>query len=1103
MKNRNFKLEIVYVKNSGENVTSSYDTITHYQGGQAITSYTYNEKVTEKEFGQSTFTFNTVLFVDGVRNPFISLLSIDRKLRLSFDNRVIDFYITAITPTFGNENVSYAYTCQDAFSYELSKICSLISLSTDGEDITDWGGETGPKQIGTLIQKVLDLAYSDWTIDTKMWVYDNNTFWLNNYEQQKIMTISFEEKSISPYNAITSIMKQFDATLYVDYETKQISFWQKELLSYKGLYLRPQTNLSSFSYSDKGDNLYNILHVFGNEDADENYVSILPTMPNSLLSLIPDLAQKRDDIADLQAEHCYFYKMTVGDKTDHFLCVCKNKIIDTSSTARKVESDVEIDENGYLLTQEDLKIARVEKIEATKIGAETKTIYDESGIQENNWEMTSVTVNNNKILIQTGSSGNYEPNPEYAGQFTFNVTYYYYDRVINEKGMEKLDDITYDEFWGEQNIYEEDTTKDLYRNFCKVKYYYFNDSVDTVKSYFKQLRCVPSGISILYDFSYWREQNLLTEDEYEDINKRWAVNFRNINLQYNCYYPQYLTMKYRLDQLEDQLQEFYAELAAEGELYASKEYNAEAYTSKNAFQSYCTTIKTYDEKNGTKKYNGLRIGYYSSTYSTINLGKDVNNNSIVIPDAINIKKLVESYEFTCWYRKAVVDDEGQETGDYEFADVKFSLRGKDEDEKNDVGDELTWYVTEVSVDRLPNTTLYINFDEEKTKTTLFPDDSSTGEESNSAYSVNTASIQGQINDIILSEEYLSLKYAFDGTDWLGSRLTEIKQKHDEKLKKQKTIFASLVSTYGGDWRNYDTNALSIDSTVAYADLVQQYENLSIYVGGIGTREDTSGQYMSFKGRLDHELDVLSSINLNNFTSNASYNNIVAKIDELDKKRKDWWSSWYSNYGWISRESSFEDSDQIDWNGLYSVSWTQFQKIKQPTQSYSLNYIQSDWVEDSDVIVLVGDKVRLQHQYVKDVRDDNKVEIVTSNKVPQGGLALITLWSKGDDTPTTQTIKIDNYKVVNDNHIILNNEKLQQYWDNDQSTVITKLVINNVTYTASGYNRILSIEPVYRNQAIDLRVSGVTHDLRSDVYQLQVEDFTLYKTLVDRLLYLIK
>ena len=57
--------------------------------------------------------------------------------------------------------------------------------------------------------------------------------------------------------------------------------------------------------------------------------------------------------------------------------------------------------------------------------------------------------------------------------------------------------------------------------------------------------------------------------------------------------------------------------------------------------------------------------------------------------------------------------------------------------------------------------------------------------------------------------------------------------------------------------------------------------------------------------------------------------------------------------------------------------------------------------------------------------------------------------------------------------------------------------NDSAYRIIGVNRVVDEQPT------ELRITGITHDLRSDIYQLQVSEYTMYKTLVDRLLSVIK
>jgi hypothetical protein len=120
---------------------------------------TYGEKITEKEHNQFTLTFSMMLSFNDQPNIFIPYLVIDRELRLKTETQTIDFIITNIAPKFTNKNISYAYTCQDAFSLQHSKQSSNISLSTDDESY--WEDKTvGPRTINELANKILTLANS-------------------------------------------------------------------------------------------------------------------------------------------------------------------------------------------------------------------------------------------------------------------------------------------------------------------------------------------------------------------------------------------------------------------------------------------------------------------------------------------------------------------------------------------------------------------------------------------------------------------------------------------------------------------------------------------------------------------------------------------------------------------------------------------------------------------------------------------------------------------------------------------------------------------------------------------------------------------------------
>jgi hypothetical protein len=69
--------------------------------------------------------------------------------------------------------------------------------------------------------------------------------------------------------------------------------------------------------------------------------------------------------------------------------------------------------------------------------------------------------------------------------------------------------------------------------------------------------------------------------------------------------------------------------------------------------------------------------------------------------------------------------------------------------------------------------------------------------------------------------------------------------------------------------------------------------------------------------------------------------------------------------------------------------------------------------------------------------------------------------------------------------------------------LTDLFIDGKHYGWKGMQKILLAQPTRIAEKIDLRVTGITKDFRSNVVQLTVEEDTMYNTLIDRLLVILK
>lgn len=265
--------------------------LTTFENGFSNKYGTFEESI---NFSGDTkeLSFSIFKYINKELNPFWSYIVPDRKLRLSvpsLSENYIEFYITKLSPSVTNDNVKYAVTCQDSFSYDLTKQNISITISTNDEQ--QWGLEVGPQTIDKLIKKVLEVAYINYIdieTDISRWRLDpefQNLFFEDTFKLGERMRVSLEMTS-TPFNIITEILKLFNANLVLDYENHLINVEYKEYADLKGLTLRPEYNLSSFGYTEDSNELFNIMHVQGGEDAKGNLISLLPPLSDELRNFL-------------------------------------------------------------------------------------------------------------------------------------------------------------------------------------------------------------------------------------------------------------------------------------------------------------------------------------------------------------------------------------------------------------------------------------------------------------------------------------------------------------------------------------------------------------------------------------------------------------------------------------------------------------------------------------------------------------------------------------------------------------------------------------------------------------------------------------------------
>ena len=260
---------------------NTYIPIAYYDGKFSSKFSTYDENLQTQENSQYSLTFSIAKYLNGEINPNFYLIVENRRLRLQTYDKKIDFVITGISPKITNNNVVYSVTCQDAFSYDLSKQNTTIDFET-----------VAPQNIRDLARGILSTAQltNRWQVDPKL----ESNYYADFPSYQKLtqgiystthrMLASMSISGSTPYNALVELCKKFNASLDVEYSDKEtdngtIYFRNKVTSNFNGYHLRDSVNLSAFSVSRKTDSLCSVMHVLGGEDADGQLVSITPTMP--------------------------------------------------------------------------------------------------------------------------------------------------------------------------------------------------------------------------------------------------------------------------------------------------------------------------------------------------------------------------------------------------------------------------------------------------------------------------------------------------------------------------------------------------------------------------------------------------------------------------------------------------------------------------------------------------------------------------------------------------------------------------------------------------------------------------------------------------------
>ena len=286
--------------------------------------YTYNEKYSQHQNSQKELTFsmdrNILLHDEWMHNPYVAAIHVGSIIELQdkYDNTVL-FIVKKIGYSFKEHNITYNYTCQDAFSYQYTRQQSGYTIENDSSSDTF----IGPKTIDWwVVRKIVPECYIKYEyIPLQVGLYRNNDTgniyrftnqereeWKPEYKKDEkngkdvlintktIIKEPFDNEefqtpitfSCSGSNANAALIALGDnlELMIHTYEGRNVDgtyyqfFWYepKQNQDVTGLKYSPKTQISKFSLDFAGDSLTTVLNVNSHQVGDE-LITLIPQTP--------------------------------------------------------------------------------------------------------------------------------------------------------------------------------------------------------------------------------------------------------------------------------------------------------------------------------------------------------------------------------------------------------------------------------------------------------------------------------------------------------------------------------------------------------------------------------------------------------------------------------------------------------------------------------------------------------------------------------------------------------------------------------------------------------------------------------------------------------
>lgn len=620
---------------------TSYDgQLTHYQNKQDRTgflwdvekyseqdnNFSFNEKFSVHKNAQKELTFDMaekhMINNNWINNIFVSRLHIGSMLLLKdkSDNDHL-FVVKNIKTQISEVNSTYSYTCQDAFSYTLTRQNDGYSIVNDpttddfiGAKTIDWWAEkiVADCYIAETYIKTNEILYKN-TSNQIITVIDSNNLTnvvsiikeknvalLEEGLQREMInkTFSFSCDSSNALNALISLGDLIDHSINVcehavlkgSRATIYRYFWfePNKLENMSPYFYSPKKNIESFSLDQAGDSLTSILNVKSHSIGDET-ITLLPQATPRFLQWFKSVDWENSEYSDGFFTNLLDGKILTSEGVNPSIVKpqlstalpkpttndLKNLILQPFWYNHEVYIPIisnDANKNGLQLGWWDTRFKfSTESLKTYFYISETsQTIYSSSSFPCTlKMKLASDTTSDTFIEIKE--------NEEIPSSL---------------RGEKVIAYLTFKDIWTTST-----NTKPSISFFLspELNIYFYSDVSEEDRQFAKIADKIPWLENKIVDFSYFVNKGVLTEREYELLMKEIFDKLRIINGQLLCYSQEYykaLQSKVELiANLESTVENLHAELEAVGitpyaEKSVAKDINKFVEKYQSAMQLY-------------------------------------------------------------------------------------------------------------------------------------------------------------------------------------------------------------------------------------------------------------------------------------------------------------------------------------------------------------------------------------------------------------------------------------------------------------------------------------------------------------------------------------